>query len=148
MDPFEAAVAEDYDDIARSGQRLYPVQDVFYVRFVERRDTTRLNSFYDSFRIQSIVHRQLIGSCDPGQADAVRQSQRFRQRGLKDGAPRRVRSRLEDGPDFVTWISMPQRHQRFANRRWVMAKIVDHFDSVDFAAEFLATGHTGEANQC
>ena len=90
MDPFETAVAEDYDDIARFGQRLYPLQNIFYVRLVERRNATRLQSLDDSFWIQSIVRRQLIRSRDPGQYNAIRKSQRFRKRGLKDGSPCRV----------------------------------------------------------
>ena len=50
-------------------------------------------------------------------------------------------------PRFSAWISMPQRGECFANRCWMMAKIVDHFYSVDLAAEFLATCHSGKASQ-
>jgi len=99
-------------------------------------------------RIQPIVRWQLIHSGHPRQNNAIRKLQRFRKRSLKDGAPCRVRSRFEDGPDFVSRISMSQRKKRFANRCRMMGKVIDHLDPVDFAAKFLATRYPCESSQC
>src|SRR5207248_9151096 len=58
---------------------------------------------------------------------------------LKNCPSRRVRPRLEDRPDALTRVTLSQPLQRLCDRRRMMTKVVDHFYSADFAADFLSS---------
>jgi len=63
---------------------------------------------------------------------------------LKNGAPRRVRARLENGPHPVAAITLTNRLQRVGDCRWMVAKIVNHFYAAHLTTDFLPPGDTGK----
>ena len=57
---------------------------------------------------------------------------------LKNISPRRVRARFKNRPDFFTRIFQAQGLQRLANRRRVMAEIINHRDPTGHTFDFHA----------
>ena len=81
---------------------------------------------------------ELLQSRDFRNHDRIGVGERVGQFGLKNVSTRRIAARLEDGPNFLVWVFQPQRFQRLANRRWVMAKVVHHGHAAHDAAHFHA----------
>ena len=66
---------------------------------------------------------------------------------LKNIAPQRIRSRLQNHPQPRTRITRPQRRQRAGNRGWVMRKVIDDGDAIHLGANFEAALHALEGLQ-
>ena len=147
VNTFKPAIAENYDYVARFRQWLYPMQYIVDLRLVKSRDSTLLNALHNPLGVQAIMRRKLVHSRNPGQNNAVSKFESLRKGALKNCASRGVGAGLKNRPDFVSRVSMAQSEQCLSNRRGVMPKIVNYFDSVDFSAEFLPARHAVKTYQ-
>lgn len=147
VDAAEAAVAEDGDDVAGGGVFGDGVDDFVEVLDVGAVAAVAGDVCGEFCGVEAVVFGDFVEVGDGGDDGEVGEGERFGEFVLEDGAAGGVRARFEEDPEAGAGVALAEALDGEADGGGVVGEVVDDFDAVGFAAEFLAAGDAFEGGE-
>ena len=140
----KTAITENANYIALSGQTGNVLDDGVHTREIGGMDLSGAECGDQLLGIQSLRGMELLQSCDFRNDNGIGESERFSEFVLKNIPSRSIGTGFENSTQISSWKFDAQRAQRFANRGWVMTKIINYCNAAACATDLHPSANSGE----